>query len=196
MPPPSRGSRAWPHHATTPRTRGPPTSRQCRRLGCRWHGRSRTRRRRPPTRHVQFFSFLARFLKSEHLGSFWLVWFVQRHVLMLLHEWIWLNQHEHEESNQFRFGEKNYILARDLKFPEFEFELRHDSFGIAYQLHGDHLCKVWERFLLIWSSFGRFPLYLSCRPSLRGCGSGFQEEGRRGSRSRCSPGAHQAGCGG
>ena len=100
-----------------------------------------------------------------------------------------MNQQKHEESNQFRFGEKNYILARDLKFPEFEFELRHDSFGIAYQLHGDHLCKVWERFLLIWSSFGRFPLYLSCRPSLRGCGSGFQEEGRRGSRSRCSPGS-------
>ena len=86
--------------------------------------------------------------------------------------WIWLNQHEHEESNQFRFGEKNYIPARDLKSPVFEFELRHDSFGIAYQLHGDHLCKVWERFLLIWSSFGRFPLYLSRRPSLPSCGSG------------------------
>jgi len=79
-------------------------------------------------------------------------------VLTLLHELIWLNQHEHEESNQFHFGEKNCILARDLKFPEFEFDLRHDSFEIVYQLHGDHLCKVWERFVLIRSSFGRFSL--------------------------------------
>jgi len=88
-----------------------------------------------------------------------LVWFVQRHVLMLLHEWIWLNQHEHEESNQFFFWEKNYILAHDLKFLEFEFKLSHDVFGIAYQLHRDLLCKVWERFLLIWSSLGRFSFY-------------------------------------
>jgi len=36
--------------------------------------------------------------------------------------------------------------------------LRHDSFEIVYQLHGDHLCKVWERFVLIRSSFGRFSL--------------------------------------
>ena len=103
-----------------------------------------------------------------------------------------MNQHEHEESNQFRFGEKNYIPTRDLKSPVFEFELRHDSFGIAYQLHGDHVCKVWERFLLIWSSFGCFPLYLSCHPSLPGCGSGFQEEVRRGGGGDQGAGAHQA----
>ena len=51
------------------------------------------------------------------------------------------------------------------------------------------MCKVWERFLLIWSSFGCFPLYLSCRPSLPSCGSGFQEEVGGGDQ---GAGAHQA----
>ncbi|KAG2659982.1 uncharacterized protein LOC120709414 [Panicum virgatum] len=99
--------------------RGPPTSRQCRRLSRRRRGRSRQRGRGgddPPTRSTK-------------------------------------------NRTNFFSGRKNCILARDLKFPECEFELRHDSFGIAYQLHGDHLCKVWERFLLIWSSFRHFSLY-------------------------------------
>jgi len=82
----------------------------------------------------------------------------------LLYEWIWLNQHEHEESNQFHLGRKTAFLhviwnSRGLN-SNWDMTFR-DS------LHGHHLYKVWERLLLIWSRFGRF-FYLSRRPSLFG----------------------------
>lgn len=55
------------------------------------------------------------------------------------------------------------VLAHDLDFLEFEFELSDDSFRIVYQLDCDSLCKIWERIILIWFSFRRFlwtPVFL------------------------------------
>ena len=55
--------------------------------------------------------------------------------------------------NEFRFWGVFRVLGRDLIFPEFGLKLGDDLLEYAHQLPYDGLCNVWERFVLILTSF-------------------------------------------
>ena len=65
----------------------------------------------------------------------------------------------------FSFLGRFCVLGCDMKLTKFELGSSHDSAGIAHQHHGDHLCEIWGRVVLIWLGFVDslgHPFFCSC----------------------------------